>query len=181
MDETFMSYVPLMYVTLKFRQREIYLLGVRRVLSTRVWGSCCTAQAWRGEIEETLRFHQVQSFHQLPPRLKLGNKLASSEIDCGGHKRCVLSDCHHLSRLRNLKARPGEYSSSRSAMPLQMTPPLSTSIVPAPTAWKRIGMLASNSRWSSQTLAIPPFIPSGVFHSQIWMLSLNLYRPSSDE
>ena len=34
MDETLMSYVPLMYVTLKFRQREIYLLGVRRVLST---------------------------------------------------------------------------------------------------------------------------------------------------
>ena len=112
---------------------------------------------------------------------KLGNEPASSEFGCGGHKWCVLSDYRHLSHLRNLKIRPGEYSSSRSAMPfrMRMTPPPSTSIVPAPMVWERIGTLASNSRQSSQILAIPPFIPSGVCNSQFGMLSLNLYWPSS--
>ena len=108
---------------------------------------------------------------------KLGKELTSSEFDCGGHKWCVrpLSDDRRLSHLHNPKLHLGGYSSSRSAMLFpQMALLLSISIMSTPKAWKGIGTLAPNSHWPSQTLTIPPFIPSTVCSSQLEMLSPNL-------
>ena len=106
---------------------------------------------------------------------KLEKRLTSSEFDCGGRKWYVLSGYRHLSPLHNLKFRSGGYSSSRSATLFPQTAPLlSTSIMPTPKAWKRIGTLAPNSHWPSQTLMIPPFILSTVCSSQTKTLSPNL-------
>ena len=95
-------------------------------------------------------------------------KLTSPEFSCGGHKWYVLPGHHLLLHLCDLEILSGGYFSSHSVFRanLKMRPSPSISTTPAPTR-VRVGTLAPNSRWSSQTFATPPSIPSAVRGSQL--------------
>ena len=124
--------------------------------------------------------HDVKEFQVFHWKLRdwkeLERKLTSPEFDCGGYKWCILPGYRRVCHSHRLTMYPGRYISSPVGDLAfhQMTVFLSISIAPAPRLWKRVGTLAPNLRWPSQTFTIPQSIPSVVRNSQFQTSSLNL-------